>query len=135
MNRLLGRAADPKRKHPLYNTSPFTFQRLLGDPENIAPNLVSYINGFGTARKYRYAIPRPLAAPDGAIAGGLDRIDRERALVRLQLLQADDVRLGRCQPRQQARQPLVDVVDVEGRNFHVICKRNPAGAGARRGEV
>ena len=51
MERLLGRAADPKRKHPLYNTSPFTFQRLLGDAENIAPNLVAYINGFSpTAR-------------------------------------------------------------------------------------
>ena len=51
MDRLLGKAADPKRKHPLYNTSPYTFERLLGDPENIAPNLVSYINGFSpTAR-------------------------------------------------------------------------------------
>ena len=51
MDRLLGRAADPTRKHPLYNTSPFTFRRLLGDAENIAPNLVAYINGFSpTAR-------------------------------------------------------------------------------------
>ncbi len=51
MDRLLGRAADPTRKHPLYNTSPFSFDRLLGDPENIAPNLVAYINGFSpTAR-------------------------------------------------------------------------------------
>lgn len=51
MERLLGKAADPARKHPLYNTSPFTFERLLGDSENIAPNLVSYINGFSpTAR-------------------------------------------------------------------------------------
>jgi type I restriction enzyme M protein len=33
----LGKAADPKRKHPLYNTSPYTFARLLGDAENIAP--------------------------------------------------------------------------------------------------
>jgi type I restriction enzyme M protein len=60
MERLLGRAADPKRTHPLYNTSPFTFERLLGDPENIAPNLVSYINGFSlTARtifeKFKFA--------------------------------------------------------------------------------
>ncbi len=46
MDRLLGQAADPERKHPLYNTSPYTFSRLLGDAENIAPNLVSYINGF-----------------------------------------------------------------------------------------
>ena len=46
MERLLGKAADPTRTHPLYNTSPYTFARLLGDAENIAPNLVSYINGF-----------------------------------------------------------------------------------------
>ena len=52
MERLLGNAADPQRKHPLYNTSPYTFARLLGDAENIAPNLVSYINGFSpTARQ------------------------------------------------------------------------------------
>ena len=52
MDRLLGKAADPKRKHPLYNTSPYTFARLLGDAENIAPNLVAYINGFSpTARR------------------------------------------------------------------------------------
>ncbi len=51
MDSLLGKAADPNRQHPLYNTSPYTFARLLGDPENIAPNLVSYINGFSpTAR-------------------------------------------------------------------------------------
>ena len=46
IERLLGKAADPTRTHPLYNTSPYTFARLLGDAENIAPNLVSYINGF-----------------------------------------------------------------------------------------
>ena len=52
MERLLGNAADPQRKHPLYNTSPYTFARLLGDAENIASNLVSYINGFSpTARQ------------------------------------------------------------------------------------
>ena len=52
MDRLLGKAADPERKHPLYNTSPYTFARLLGDAENIAPNLVAYINGFSpTARR------------------------------------------------------------------------------------
>lgn len=51
MERLLGKAADPVRQHPLYNTSDYTFARLIGDAENIAPNLVSYINGFSeTAR-------------------------------------------------------------------------------------
>ena len=52
MDRLLGKAADPLRKHPLYNTSPFTFARLLGDAENIAPNLVSYINGFSATARH-----------------------------------------------------------------------------------
>ena len=52
MDRLLGKAADPNRKHALYNTSPYTFARLLDDAENIAPNLVSYISGFSpTARR------------------------------------------------------------------------------------
>src|SRR5688500_12895741 len=52
MVKLLGKAADPKRKHPLYNTSRYTFARLLDDPENIAPNLVDYIHGFSeTARR------------------------------------------------------------------------------------
>ena len=40
--------ADPKRKQPLYNISQYTFQRLLDDSENIAPNLVAYINGFSS---------------------------------------------------------------------------------------
>lgn len=51
MERILGKAADPKRKHPLYNTSRYTFESLLGDPENIAPNLVAYINGFSSTAK------------------------------------------------------------------------------------
>ena len=37
MDRLLGKAADPNRKHPLYNTSPYTFARLLGDAEKHRP--------------------------------------------------------------------------------------------------
>ena len=46
MVKLLAEAADPDRKQPLYNISPYTFKRLLDDQENIAPNLVAYINGF-----------------------------------------------------------------------------------------
>jgi type I restriction enzyme M protein len=44
--RLLTRVIGQGRKQPLYNTSPYTFQKLLGDSENIAPNLVAYINGL-----------------------------------------------------------------------------------------
>lgn len=50
--RILTRVVDKDRKQPLYNVSPYTFQKLLGDSENIAPNLVAYINGFSdTARR------------------------------------------------------------------------------------
>lgn len=52
MDRLLGKAADPTRKHPLYNTSRYTFVRLLADPEEIRPNLVSYINGFSATARH-----------------------------------------------------------------------------------
>ena len=47
----LGKAADPDRDYPFYNTSPYTFVKLLGDPDNIAPNLVSYINGFSSTAR------------------------------------------------------------------------------------
>ena len=46
LHKILARKAASDRSQPLYNTSPFTFQKLLGDPDNIAANLVSYINGF-----------------------------------------------------------------------------------------
>ncbi|MCL2656916.1 MAG: type I restriction-modification system subunit M [Betaproteobacteria bacterium] len=50
--RLLTGVVDKERQQPLYNVSPYTFHKLLGDSENIAPNLVAYINGFSaTARR------------------------------------------------------------------------------------
>ncbi len=33
---------------PFYNTSRFTFNKLKGDPNNIAPNLINFIKGFST---------------------------------------------------------------------------------------
>jgi len=32
--------------YPFYNTSPFTFKKLLDDPDNIEANFRSYLNGF-----------------------------------------------------------------------------------------
>ena len=50
--RLLTKIVDRNRSQPLYNVSPYTVERLLADNENIAPNLVAYINGFSdTARR------------------------------------------------------------------------------------
>jgi type I restriction enzyme M protein len=46
LHKVLARKAARGRRQPLYNTSPFTFEKMLGDPPNIAANLTSFINGF-----------------------------------------------------------------------------------------
>ena len=35
-----------KFKLPFFNTSKYTFQKLIGDPDGIAHNLVAYMKGF-----------------------------------------------------------------------------------------
>ena len=42
----LSRIASKDRKQELFNTSGFTFEKLLGDAPNIAGNLIAYIQGF-----------------------------------------------------------------------------------------
>ncbi|MCF8108647.1 MAG: type I restriction-modification system subunit M [Desulfohalobiaceae bacterium] len=51
LHRVLARKASKDRTQPLYNISPYTFEKLLADPENIATNLVSYINGFSESAR------------------------------------------------------------------------------------
>ena len=46
LEKALARIAAKDRKQPLYNTSGFTFEKLLGDAPNIAGNLIAYIQGF-----------------------------------------------------------------------------------------
>ncbi|MDF9801298.1 type I restriction enzyme M protein [Catalinimonas alkaloidigena] len=46
IDKILGNKATGKRVQPLYNTSPFTFRKLLADPDNLSSNLVAYIKGF-----------------------------------------------------------------------------------------
>ncbi len=46
IDKILGRKATGKREQPLYNVSPFTFRKLLADPDNLATNLVAFIKGF-----------------------------------------------------------------------------------------
>ena len=45
-DKALSRIASAGRKQELFNTSGFTFEKLLGDAPNIAGNLLSYIEGF-----------------------------------------------------------------------------------------
>lgn len=52
IEQMLGKIAAPDREQPLYNTSKYTFKKLLDDPNSIARNLVDYIEGFSPkARK------------------------------------------------------------------------------------
>lgn len=44
-------AMGQNRRQPLYNTSPFTMTKLLGDPDGIARNLLAYIEGFSPKAK------------------------------------------------------------------------------------
>ena len=46
LEKALSRIAADERKQPLFNTSGFTFEKLLGDAPNIAGNLIAYIQGF-----------------------------------------------------------------------------------------
>ena len=46
IEKTLGRIASKDRQQPLYNVSPFTFRKLLGDPSGLAKNLTAYIKGF-----------------------------------------------------------------------------------------
>ncbi len=46
LEKALSRIAATDRKQELFNTSGFTFEKLLGDSPNIAGNLIAYIQGF-----------------------------------------------------------------------------------------
>ncbi len=47
----LAKYASKDRQYPLYNISKYNFKRLLEDPEHLAKNLVTYINGFSPKAK------------------------------------------------------------------------------------
>lgn len=51
IDKMLAKVASSDRKHPLFNKSKYTFKKLLADPDNIARNLVAYINGFSPKAK------------------------------------------------------------------------------------
>jgi hypothetical protein len=70
------------------------------------------------ARKDGNAVPGLLPAPHGVVTGFLDYHGREFRVCRLHLLKAGHVGARVAQPRQEIFEPLVDVVDVEGGDFH-----------------
>lgn len=51
IHKILGKTATDDREQPLYNISQYDFGKLLGDPNNVARNLVAYIDGFSPKAK------------------------------------------------------------------------------------
>ncbi|OOF81125.1 type I restriction-modification system subunit M [Rodentibacter caecimuris] len=47
----LTKSADSSRQQPLYNTSGYNLQKLLADPNDIAANLITYLQGFSAKAK------------------------------------------------------------------------------------
>jgi type I restriction enzyme M protein len=48
---LLVKTASEELEHPVFNTSKYTLKKLLEDADNIACNLVDYIQGFSPKTK------------------------------------------------------------------------------------
>ena len=81
----------------------------------------------GMTRQQGDAVETLLTDDLGLVARRLDLEARKLRLLRLDLLQDDDVRLGVLQPRHQISGPLADRVDVPGRDFHegdltMVCR-------------
>src|SRR5215831_2819844 len=75
-------------------------------------------NGLAIAGENSDAIPRLLAAPNRAVARFRKRGLRKLRICSLELLKRDDVGLSGAQPVEQVDEALVDIVNVEGRDFH-----------------
>ena len=84
----------------------------------IAGQRVARQHGLHAAREDRHPIPRFLATPNRLVTGPAHGISGKIRVGALELLQAHDVRPRGAQPGGEVRQPLVDVVDVEGRDLH-----------------
>ncbi len=70
------------------------------------------------SRENGYTVPGTLPLPDGFVSESSQGIDRKRSLLRLELLETDHIRLSFGQPGQKVVEPLIDVVNVEGGDFH-----------------
>ena len=91
----LAKTAAKDRQQPLYNVSPFTFQKLLGDPDNIARNLAVYIKGFSPKAQEifdRFEFEKEIEKLDGA--NRLFLVVKEFAGVDLHPNAVDNIQMG-----------------------------------------
>jgi type I restriction enzyme M protein len=67
----LAKLASKDRQQPLFNVSPYTFAKLLGEPSNIAKNLASNIKGYSPKVREvfeRKRVGNPRSIRQGVIA-------------------------------------------------------------------
>ena len=91
----LAKIAAKDRSQPLYNVSPFTFAKLLGDPDNIGRNLVAYIKSFSPKAQEifdRFEFEKEIEKLDNA--NRLFLIVREFAGVDLHPKRVDNMQMG-----------------------------------------
>jgi hypothetical protein len=68
-----------------------------------------------------------LAAPNRTVARAFELGARKSGVIALDLLQADDIGLGRPQPSQQVTEPLLNAVDVVGGDPQILFFRGGVG--------
>ena len=113
-------AAD---QHAVHRRLDIAAVRVIRIARQAAPGL----DRVGTSREDGDAVPALLAVPDRAVAGAPDRGLRELLVRRLQLLQADHVRLGLASQRSRTgSRPLMPLtlkvaILIRGRRLPVIC--------------
>src|ERR1700722_7650022 len=100
---------------PIFRIMPFRISRQAC--AGLHANLVSRENGP--------AVPGALALPDCFVPESPKGLHGKGSLLCLELLQTHHVRLSFRQPSQQVVEPLIDVVNVEGGDFHRVtfCPR------------
>src|SRR4051794_32686569 len=88
-----------------------------------SPGRPRLVSSTGPTRlKIAISIPTLLPEPDCVVAEIADRLFGKLLLRRLQLLQADNVRLRFLEPAQEDRQPAVHAVHIVGCDLHGVFR-------------
>ena len=108
------RGIERRDQHPLHRRLDIAALRV----NRFTRQLRARDNGLAIAGEDSDAIPRLLAAPSRAITCFRERGLRKLRIRSLELLKRDDIGFSGAQPVEQVGEALVDVVNVEGRDFH-----------------
>lgn len=71
IDKILGNKTTGKREQPLYNISPFTFKKLLADPDNLPGNLMAHLVYTADEDVYEPGITRTICDPTCGTGGML----------------------------------------------------------------